>query len=95
MHNIREGMPPAIVFFGTNDALVPVATAEAFRDKMRDIGSRSELHLYEGQAHGFFNHPEFKPSAPPVYFYQTMRETDRFLASLGYLSGEPTLAAPE
>ena len=55
MHNIRSGMPPAIVFLGTSDRLIPVATAEAFQKKMREVGSRSELHLYKGQPHGFFN----------------------------------------
>lgn len=94
MHNIRPGIPPAIVFLGTNDGLVPVETAREFRRLMRDAGSRSELFLYEGQPHGFFNHPEFRSQASPVWFHQTMTETDRFLTSLGYLTGEPTLTAP-
>jgi acetyl esterase/lipase len=55
MHNIRKGIPPAIVFLGTNDKLIPVKTGEKFRDKMRAVGSRSELFLYEDQPHGFFN----------------------------------------
>ena len=94
LHNIRAGMPPAIVFLGTNDGLIPVATAQRFQREMREVGSRSELFLYAGQEHGFFNHPDFKAQAAPTYFYQTMLETDRFLTSLGYLSGEPTLQAP-
>lgn len=94
MHNINKDTPPAIVFFGTEDALVPVATARAFQKAMRDAGCRSELSLFPGQPHGFFNHPQFRPNASPVFFYETMLQTDRFLTSLGFLQGEPTLVAP-
>ena len=31
-HNIRKGQPPAIVFFGSEDPLAPVATINAFQD---------------------------------------------------------------
>lgn len=62
-HNIREGIPPAIVFLGTADKLIPVATAKAFQEQMEQVGSRSELHLYEGKPHGFFNHPGAKRNA--------------------------------
>ncbi|MGK0188390.1 MAG: acetyl esterase [Verrucomicrobiales bacterium] len=94
MHNIRNGMPPATVFLGTNDTLIPVATAQAFQKKMQAVGSRSELHLYDGQPHGFFNHPDFKANASPRYFYETMLATDQFLQSLGFLKGMATLTAP-
>lgn len=87
LHNIREGMPPAIVFLGTEDTLIPVATAEDFRQRMIDAGSASVLHLYQGQPHGFFNR-----SKSEEHFIKTMVEADRFLADLGYLQGKPTLA---
>ncbi|GEM_PF-5045690 len=81
-HNIAPGDPPTILFFGTQDKLVSVPTIKAFQQKMQENGNRCELFLYEGQGHGFFNswHPEF--------FQSTMRETVRFLQSLGYLSEE-------
>ena len=94
-HNIRPGMPPTIVFLGSADGLVPVETARAFQREMQAVGSRSELFLYQGQPHGFFNHPEFRPQTSPVWYYQTVYEMDRFLQSLGYVSGEPTVAAPQ
>jgi acetyl esterase len=78
--------PPAIVFLGTKDSLIPVATAEAFRDKMRQAGLKSELHLYEGQPHGFFN----EGKGGTEIFLDTIRKMDRFLVSLGYLKGEPS-----
>jgi len=85
LHNIRPGMPPAIVFLGTKDKLIPVATAEAFRDKMREAGSRSELMLFEGEAHGFFNFGR----GDNTNYTRTVEAMDRFLESLGYLSGRP------
>lgn len=80
LHNIRKGMPPAIVFLGTNDKLIPVATAESFKKKMEAVGSRSELMLFEGAAHGFFNYGRGDGSA----YNQTVAAMDKFLDSLGY-----------
>ncbi len=85
MHNIGESTPPTIVFLGTNDKLIPTATAEQYTKLMADKGRRCDLHLYEDQGHGFFNHRNKK------YFIATVIEADRFLASLGYIEGEPTL----
>ncbi len=90
MHNLYQGMPPTIVFLGTKDALIPVKTAERFQQVMQDLGDRSELFLYEGQPHGFFN-----SSKSPQHYYETVREMDRFLASLGYVSGDPTITPPK
>lgn len=84
MHNIDEHTPPAIVFLGTEDRLIPVATAEKFRDRMVQNGIRSELVLYEGADHGFFNYRGDKK-----YFRATVMEMDRFLTSHGYLTGNP------
>lgn len=90
MHNIRKGMPPTVVFLGMKDSLVPVKTAKAFQEKMREVGSRSELHLYEDQPHGFFNE-----RSSPEHYYLTVRSMDEFLGSLGYLEGKPTLTRPK
>ena len=89
MHNIGKGMPPAIVFLGTNDALIPAATAKSFQAKMREVGSQSELFLYEGLTHGFFNEGK-----SPRHYYQMVCEMDKFLVSLGYLEGTPTIKPP-
>lgn len=87
MHNIDKDTSPTIVFLGTQDKLIPVSTAEKYRDLMKQADRRCDLHLYEGQPHGFFNYRDGKST----YYYQTVIEADRFLASLGYLKGEPTL----
>ena len=95
MHHIAEGIPPAVVFLGEEDGLLSVERAEEFQRRMRAVGSRSELFVYAGQPHGFFNALEFRPSADPRCCYETLLETDRFLTSLGYLKEGETLTPPE
>ena len=89
MHNIDQQTPPTIVFFGTRDKYVPMATAEKYKAIMEEHGRRCDLHLYEGQNHGFFSFRE-DPRKCGKY-NKTVEQMDRFLASLGYLQGEPTV----
>ena len=79
-HNITADDPPTIVFLGSQDKLIPVATAESFRDKMIEQKIQTELHVYDGQTHGFFN-----PRRGG--FGDTLAKSDEFLVKLGYLSG--------
>lgn len=80
MHNISKKTPPAIVFLGSEDHHIPVATAEKFKRLMEEKGVRSDLHVYEGQPHGFFN-----ANRNEEYYKITVAEMDRFLVSLGFL----------
>lgn len=89
-HNIRAGAPPTIVFVGSEDALLPVATVERFEAAMEKVGSRCETRVYQGQGYGFFNYGK----AGGRFYYETIREADRFLGSLGWLTGPPTLTSP-
>lgn len=83
LHNITFGAPPTIVFFGTNDKTTPLKSTKDYESKMKAVNSRFDLFLYEGQEHSFFN--------KGLYFYETLYQTDVFLASLGYLNGQPTI----
>lgn len=86
-HNITSHAPPAIVFFGTKDQFVPVATAKAFQAGMEGCGVRCETIFFEGQEHGFFNHEP--------WLSKTLAAADQFLTSLGWLEktiGESTLS---
>ena len=88
-HNISADDPPTIVFLGTRDTLIPVATAERFDAALKAAGVRSELHLYPEQPHGFFNEAKSQEA-----FLDTLERTDAFLVSLGWLRGpadEPLL----
>ncbi len=82
LHNIKSGAPPTILFLGTNDHLIPVETVKYYQTVMRKVESRCELHLYEGQTHGFFNYKNLE------YYKKTISKSDTFLQSLGYLKKE-------
>jgi acetyl esterase/lipase len=88
-HHVRAGAPPTIIFHGKADTTVPYATAEAFTDAMKKAGNRCELAGTEGAAHGYFNFGRGDGKS----FRATVEGADRFLASLGWLTGEPTVAA--
>lgn len=77
LHNLDASAPPTLVMLGTKDNLIPVATAEAYQAKMKALGVRCDLILYEEQPHGFFNQAKYQ---------ETLQAADDFLVSLGYLS---------
>jgi acetyl esterase len=87
LHNIKKGAPPTIVLLGTNDKHMPVSTAELYKQKMEDVGARCDLIIYQDQKHGFFNfrHESGKSNQ---YYYETLKEADKFLVSLGYISAD-------
>lgn len=88
-HHVASNAPPAIVFHGRADTTVPFITAEAFGARMKACGNRCEVVGYDGAQHGFFNFGRGDNSA----FKDTLRRTDAFLASLGWLKGEPAVDA--
>lgn len=79
LHNLHTGTPPTIFFLGSNDALIPTETAKYYQTVMQKIGSRCDLHIYEGQTHGFFNYKNTD------FYNSTVSKTDDFLRSLGYI----------
>lgn len=81
-HNITKDDPPTIVFLGSKDPLVPVSTAEKFDADLKAVNVKSEVWIYEGQPHGFFNESKSQKS-----FLDTVLKTDAFLVSLGWLEG--------
>lgn len=80
---LAKDTPPAIVFFGTADKLKAHGTEYAA--KAKPMGVRAELYTAADQPHGFFNRSPWCEA--------TAEQADRFLESLGYLKGEPTVKA--
>ncbi len=81
LDNIKPGTPPTIVFLGTKDKLIPVATAKEYEARMKAAGNRCETHFYEGRGHGFFNYGRDGGND----YRDTIEKMDKFLSSLGYL----------
>jgi acetyl esterase/lipase len=89
-HNVSRDDPPAIVFLGSADKLIPVKTAHDFQAAMKKISVECEVMIFEGKPHGFFNHG--RDGNRP--YYETVLATDKFLGSLGWLTGPPTIEEP-
>ena len=89
LHNLYPDFPPTIHFLGTSDKNISVESARKMKAEIERIGGRCDLHLYPGQEHGFFNYGR----GDNTHYRLTLIETDKFLTSLGYLSGPPTLEA--
>ncbi len=88
-HHVRKGLPPTIIFHGTNDSAVPYRTVELFEKRMKEKGNSCKLMGHEGQPHGFFNWGR----AGNSQFRGTMFSCDRFLEELGWIEGKPTIDA--
>ena len=82
-HNITKDDPPTIVFLGSKDSLIPVSTAKKFDADLKAVGVKSEVWIYEGQPHGFFNESKSQKS-----FLDTVLKMDAFLVSLSWLDGK-------
>jgi len=85
-HNITSNTPPMVVLLGDKDQLISTNVLERFKANMTKAGVRCDPHVYAGQPHGFFNKEPYKTA--------TLIEADKFLTSLGWLKGEPTLPMP-
>lgn len=85
LKHLSAKLPPAIMFFGTNDPWKK--GSDVALKQLKDLGNTTtELWLAEGQSHSFFNRAPWQNL--------TISEADRFLVRHGLLSGEPTLPAP-
>lgn len=55
LHHIHRGLPPTIVFHGTNDQIVHYKNVLDFCEIMKKHENECTLISYEGKGHGFFN----------------------------------------
>lgn len=78
LHNITASTPPTLLFLGTADKLIPVATGKAFEQKMKSVGVRCELQLFEGAGHPIY---EWRKGPSPLRD-EILSAADKFIASL-------------
>jgi len=82
--HLQRGSPPALLLFGTADPLK--GQGDEYRKKAAALGVRVDEYAQENLGHAFFN------NSP--WLEHTLVAADRFLASLGFLEGEPTVREP-
>jgi len=61
LHNIASPVPPTLVFLGTKDKFIPVATAKEFQSRLQKVGTRCDLHLVEGAGHPIYSYKDVSP----------------------------------
>lgn len=88
---VSPSSPPTLILSGEKDPIVPMSYLQEFQRKLEKEGVRCETVFYKGQGHAFFNRNRDNGR----YYTATMIEVDRFLASLGWISGPSTLKMPD
>jgi len=90
--HVRAGQAPTICIHGLADAAVSPDNSRQFATAMKQAGNRCDLVLLPATPHAFLI-PNYKCSEAVVV--NALHSGDRFLASLGYFSGEPTLTVSD
>ncbi len=83
-HFLSKDVPPAIIFFGTEDRLNE--GGKEFIAKAKALGLDAQMYMAPGQGHGFFNRSPWQE--------RTTFLMDEFLTAHGCLQGKPTLDLP-
>ncbi|GAB6855633.1 S9 family peptidase [Asaia astilbis] len=71
LSHVAEITAPVLFLHGDLDKVVPLAQAQAMHDGLLTLGRHSELHVYEGEGHGFRQEQTLKDSfSRELAFYQ-------------------------
>lgn len=84
--SVSSDDPPGIIVVGTEDGVLPPPVLKSFRALCEKAGMRMDAIIYPGEGHSFFG-----ISRSLDRFYDTTIEMDKFLGSLGWVEGPPTL----
>ena len=82
LHNITKETPNSIFFLGSKDKLIPVSIGEKWDAAIKSQGKDSELHVWEGQTHGFFN---YRGKDGGKIYAEIVAKMGAFLKKNGYL----------
>lgn len=83
---ISKDDPPGLILVGSEDALLRPHKVKELKDMSAAVGVRMDAIIYPGEGHGFFGLNKSRDR-----FYDTVLELEKFLASLGWIDGPPTL----
>jgi acetyl esterase/lipase len=83
-HYLSKEVPPAIIFFGTQDQLNE--GGKEYIAKAKALGLDAQMYMAPSQGHGFFNRSPWQE--------RTTFLMDEFLTAHGYLQGKPTRDLP-
>jgi acetyl esterase/lipase len=80
-HHVKTGIPPTLIFHGTEDTTVPFENVERFMTLMILSSNECELVPFEGHKHAFFNVGKFEDKP----YNETIRLMDDFLVERQFL----------
>ncbi|WP_372846149.1 alpha/beta hydrolase [Pontiella sp.] len=84
-HQVRSGIVPTLLMHGRADKTVPFENADRFARLMKASGNDCRLIPFEGQDHGFFNGPFFRPKTKDLTPYEScMAASAAFLSEMGF-----------
>ncbi|OHD65578.1 MAG: hypothetical protein A2096_05605 [Spirochaetes bacterium GWF1_41_5] len=79
INRIHPGVPPVLLLHGTEDTCVPHEQSIAFHKKLAAVGIHSEIEIYNGKPHAWFNNEPDRTI--------TMKRMERFLVEQFDLNG--------
>ncbi len=82
LHQISPGLPPTLIFHGSDDQVVDIMDIRDFTEKAMKNGDSCKLIEFEGRQHGFFN----KRPGQKEDFIKTLCETEKFLINNGFMA---------
>lgn len=85
---LAKGAPPALVFHGSVDPVVPFEPAAKLAKAWKAKAPASQFIPYEGAGHGFYNF-----NVDMRLYENTLNATDDFLVSLGLLEAGGSMVA--
>jgi acetyl esterase len=74
-HQVKAGLPPTVIFHGTEDKIVPYRTVVQFQQKMTQFGNQCILYAFENRGHALFE----------TDAAELIRLTTEFLSKLGWM----------
>jgi acetyl esterase len=89
---IKPGQPPTLLMHGLDDTNVAPSQGRRYAEAMKKAGNRCDLYMLPKTQHAFVI---VNYSAPDEQVVNAIRTADKFLLSLGYLKGKPTLVVPK
>lgn len=88
LYNVHRNQPPTLVLHGTDDKVILPQQSQQFADSMKKAGNNCKLIMLPNTTHAFVC-ANYK--APEEVVVAAVCEADKFLVSLGMLSGKPAL----
>ena len=88
LYNVHKNQPPTLVLHGTDDTVILPEQSVQFTEAMKKAGNKCELILFPKTKHAFVC---VNWKSPEEEVVNAIVEADRFLISLKYLKGKPTL----